>query len=71
MSFNNYEQYQAQGGPQDPNSGISNPDAQQQEGGMNQQAPMDPGQAAFQGGNGGDPTAAGGQMSGDNKTTLW
>lgn len=69
MSFQNYEQFQGQPGPQDPGSaGTGVP--QQQDNSMGGPQ-MDNSAVPFQGGNVGEPGSAGGQQGGDVKTTLW
>ncbi|KAI9817245.1 MAG: hypothetical protein M1827_001358 [Pycnora praestabilis] len=76
MSFPNYESFQGQQGQDQgfdqkmDTSGGGNGASQQQQTPMGQQSGNSP--APFQGGNTGDPGAAGGpQQGGDAKTTLW
>ncbi len=68
MSFQNYD-FQNQPGQQEGAAvGPGAPAPQDQA--MGGQMP-DTGGQQFQGGNGGDPGAAGGPQGGDAKTTLW
>lgn len=71
MSSQNYDSFQqGQYGPQDPSSAGAGA-APQQDSAMGAPLPENP-QAPFQGGNGGDPSSAGGPSQGnDAKTTLW
>ena len=70
MSFQNYENFPNQQGPQDGGPGGSGA-PQQQDVTMVGQMP-DNAAAQFQAGNGGDLGSAGGpQQGGDAKTTLW
>ena len=69
MSFQNYEGFQGQPGPQDV-SGAAGGAPPQPDNAMSAQ--MQDNTVQFQGGNGGDPGSAGGQQpGGDAKTTLW
>lgn len=69
MSFQNYDNFQAQQGQADA-SGAGQGAQQQQDTQMGGQNPESQ-QTQFQGGNVGDPGSAGGQPGGDAKTTLW
>ena len=68
MSFQNYDNFQAQQGQSDAGgAGQGVPQQDTQMGGQNPEGQ----QAQFQGGNVGEPGSAGGQPGGDAKTTLW
>ncbi|MCJ1350258.1 MAG: hypothetical protein MMC33_000239 [Icmadophila ericetorum] len=69
MSFQNYDNFQAQQGQSDA-GGAGQGVPQQQDTQMGGQNPEGQ-QAQFQGGNVGEPGSAGGQPGGDAKTTLW
>lgn len=69
MSFQAYDAFPNQGGPQD-GTGAGQGVPQQQDSAMGGQQ-MDNTSAPFQGGPVGEPGSAGGQPGGDAKTTLW
>jgi hypothetical protein len=70
MSFQNYDSFQGQGQPTEEGGAPSGASAQQQQQPQMGQ-PIENSQAQFQGGNMGAPGSAGGEQSGDSKTTLW
>ncbi|KAF2493977.1 RNA-binding domain-containing protein [Lophium mytilinum] len=69
MSFQNYDSFQGQQPTEEGGApGGAGPQQQQQQPQMGQ--PIENSQAQFQGGNMGAPGSAGGEQSGDSKTTL-
>ncbi len=70
MSFQNYDFQNQQGQQEGAAAGPGAPAQQEQVMGGQMPMPDSAGQQ-FQGGNGGEPGSAGGQVVGDAKTTLW